>query len=100
LVENSLQIAWDFLEGTGEITDPAEANQFLLRTTNDLVLKGERHRLMLSNRAIDEYKRYGCDRLAAWTHLIRVLPPNPLSYRGRRVWWLTANNDGACRASA
>ena len=57
LVENSLQIAWDFLEGTGEIADLQETAEFLLRNINSQVLRGERRTLMLSNRAIDAYRQ-------------------------------------------
>jgi hypothetical protein len=58
LVEHSLQIAWDFLERSGEISDSGEASRFLLTTINDLVLRGERRKLLVSNRAIDAYRRY------------------------------------------
>ena len=57
LVESSLQIAWDFLDGTGQIADPQETAEFLLRNINSQVLKGERRRLILSNRAIDAYRQ-------------------------------------------
>ena len=55
LVENALQIAWDFLEGSGQINDPQETAEVLLSTIAALVLKGERRTLMLSNRAINAY---------------------------------------------
>ena len=57
LVESSLQIAWDFLDGTGEIGDLQETAEFLLRNINSQVLNGERRRLVLSNRAIDAYRQ-------------------------------------------
>jgi hypothetical protein len=57
LIENSVQIAWDFLERSGEIDDPDEASRFLVQAVGELVLRGERRRLMLSNRAIDAYRR-------------------------------------------
>ena len=57
LVESSLQIAWDFLDGTGEIGDLQETAEFLLRNINSQVLRGERRRLILSNRAIDAYRQ-------------------------------------------
>ena len=57
IVENAAQIAWDFLERSGEITDAGEANHFLLLTIADLVRKGERRRLMLSKLAIGAYRR-------------------------------------------
>jgi hypothetical protein len=58
LVENALQIAWDFLEGSGEISDPQETAEFLLRAIAAQVLNGERRTLMLSNRAIDAYRQH------------------------------------------
>ena len=57
-VENAIQIAWDFLERSGEITDPKEASRFLLRTVAELTRQGERRRLMLANRAIDAYRKH------------------------------------------
>lgn len=57
LIESSVQIAWDFLERSGEIDDPVEAGRFLLEAVGDLARKGERRRLLLSNRAIDAYRR-------------------------------------------
>ena len=65
LVENSLHITWDFLERSGDITDAGEASRFLLRTISELIRNGERRKLMLSNRAIDAYKRAQAARLAA-----------------------------------
>jgi hypothetical protein len=58
LIENSIQIAWDALARSGEISDPADASEFLQRTIIDLVVKGERRRLMLSNKAIDAYRQH------------------------------------------
>ena len=57
LIQTSLQIAWDFLARSGEITEPDEASDALLTIINALLLKGERRRLMLSNRAISEYRK-------------------------------------------
>jgi hypothetical protein len=31
LIENSLQIAWDYLEGIGELADQQQTAEFLLR---------------------------------------------------------------------
>jgi hypothetical protein len=56
LIERSIQIAWDYLERTGEIGDAAEASRFLLRSVDEMVMKGERRSLMLANRAIDAYR--------------------------------------------
>jgi hypothetical protein len=56
LIEKSIQIAWDYLERTGEIVDAAEASRFLLKSVDELVMKGERRKLMLANRAIEAYR--------------------------------------------
>jgi hypothetical protein len=57
LVETSLQIAWDFLDGTGSIADPQETAEFLLGNIKTQVLQGERRKLALSNRAINAYQQ-------------------------------------------
>jgi len=54
-IENSLQIAWDYLGGTGEIADPQQTAEFLLRSIQSKMLKGETRPLALSNRAIEAY---------------------------------------------
>jgi hypothetical protein len=46
----------DYLERTGEIADAAETSRFLLKSVDEMVLKGERRTLMLANRAIDAYR--------------------------------------------
>ena len=58
LIEHSIQIAWNYLERTGEIGNAADASRFLLRTIDEMVLKGERRKLMLANRAIEAYQRH------------------------------------------
>ena len=57
LVESSLQIAWDFLDGLGDIADPQQTAEFLLGNIKSQILKGERRTLALSNRAINAYRR-------------------------------------------
>jgi hypothetical protein len=58
LVENSLQIAWDFLDASGEIEDPQQTAEILLGAIRTLVLTGENRRLMLSDRAIDAFPEF------------------------------------------
>ena len=58
LVENSLQIAWDFLDASGEIEDPQQTAEVLLGAIKTLVLRGENRRLMLSNRASDAFREF------------------------------------------
>ena len=56
LIEASLQIAWDFLDGSGEISDPHHTAEFLLRHIRDRVLEGETRPLKLSNGAIGAHQ--------------------------------------------
>jgi hypothetical protein len=58
LMENSIQIAWDYLERTGQIVNPEFASWFLLDVVENLVRHGERRRLMLSNKAISAYEQH------------------------------------------
>jgi hypothetical protein len=57
LMENSIQIAWDYLERTGEIDDGAFTSRFLMNAVENMIRRGERRRLLLSNRAISAYQR-------------------------------------------
>lgn len=63
LMENSLQIAWDYLERSGELGEPELASRFLLDSVELMVRHGERRQLVLSNRAIDAYKRFRMERV-------------------------------------
>jgi hypothetical protein len=58
LVEFSVQIAWEYLERSGELGDAAEASSFLSKTVETMVRQGERSRLLVSNRAIEAYRRH------------------------------------------
>ncbi|WOH83312.1 hypothetical protein RX327_09320 [Bradyrhizobium sp. BEA-2-5] len=53
LVEDAVQIAWDFLEASGEIIDGYETGRFLVNAVGRMALAGERRKIMLANRAID-----------------------------------------------
>ena len=57
LVEYAVQIAWDYLERTGQIDDKSFTSRFLLKTVGEMIRQGERRRLLLSNRAITAYER-------------------------------------------
>ena len=57
LIENSLQIVWDYLAGIGELSDQQQTAEFLLRNIQAQMLRGERRPLMLSNRAIEGYRK-------------------------------------------
>jgi hypothetical protein len=56
MIEQSFQIAWSFLERIGELREPDWSANFLLDEIIAMVVCGERHRLVLSNRAIDAYR--------------------------------------------
>ena len=58
LMEESLQIAWDYLERTGEIEDACAASRYLADTIELMIRQGQRSRLVLSNRAITAYQRF------------------------------------------
>ena len=60
LMEKAVQIAWDYLEQTGQIDDPEITSWLLLDTRC-----GERRRLALSNGAITANERLRADSLAA-----------------------------------
>ena len=57
LLEESVQIAWNYLERTGEIDDPFEASRFLSDVVEAMIRQGTRSRLVLSNRAITAYQK-------------------------------------------
>jgi hypothetical protein len=56
LIEQSFQIAWSVLERSGELGGRDETSEFLLDEIMALMRSGQRHRLMLSNLAIDAYR--------------------------------------------
>jgi hypothetical protein len=58
LLEESVKIAVDFLDRTGEIDDIGETRQFLVNKVEFMIAQGQRNRLLLANRAITAYQRY------------------------------------------
>jgi hypothetical protein len=64
LLGDSFQIAWEYLERTGELEDGGAASRFLSDTIETMIRQGQRSRLVLSNRAIAAYQRF---RLSAAT---------------------------------
>jgi hypothetical protein len=58
LLEDSFQIAWEYLERSGELGDAAAASRFLSDTIETMIRRGQRSRLALSNRAIAAYQRH------------------------------------------
>jgi hypothetical protein len=65
LIEDSLQIAWNYLQRTGELEEPENASRFLIDAIESMFRQGVRSRLLLSNRAITAYQRYRQGRQAA-----------------------------------
>jgi hypothetical protein len=65
LIESSIEVAWDYLVGTGELGDPTVAGGVLLGSIERMVFRGERRRLMLANIAIIEYRKFLAQREAA-----------------------------------
>ena len=64
-MENAVQIAWDYLERTGQIDDAAFTSRFLQTTVEEMVRRGEQRQLILSNKAIAAYERLRKGRNAA-----------------------------------
>jgi hypothetical protein len=62
LVENSFQIAWDYLKRTGELGNREVASRVLLDALEIMIGRGERRKLLLSNKAIDAYQRFRAER--------------------------------------
>jgi hypothetical protein len=58
LIENSVEIAWDYLARTGELGDAMEAGRFLSDAIELMVRRGERRQLMLANKAIAAYQQF------------------------------------------
>ena len=63
LMEKSIEIAWDYLERSGELGEPETASRFLLDSMEEMVRRGERRQLVLSNKAIDAYKHFRMQRV-------------------------------------
>jgi hypothetical protein len=58
LLHESVKVAFDFLDRSGEIDDMDEACQFLVNKVAFMIAQGQRNRLLLANRAIAAYQRY------------------------------------------
>lgn len=55
-LEQSFDIAWSFLEKSGELRGAAESADIILDSIEQQLRKGERRQLMLANRAISAYR--------------------------------------------
>jgi hypothetical protein len=58
LLEDSFQIAWEYLERTGELGDSVAASRFLSDVIETMIHRDQRSRLALANRAISAYQRF------------------------------------------
>jgi hypothetical protein len=67
LLEESFQIAWEYLERTGELGESAAASRFISDTIEAMIRRGGRSRLALSNRAISAYQRLSVNHATATT---------------------------------
>ena len=67
LLEESFQIAWEYLERTGELGDANTASRFLSDVIEVMIRRGQRNRLALSNRAISAYQRHRSSGVAGST---------------------------------
>ncbi len=56
-VGSAYDIAWNYLQGTGAITHPVAAHDFLLSHIVSAFAKGERNKLRLANKAIIDFPR-------------------------------------------
>lgn len=57
LFEQSFNIAWSVLERTGELGEYNDTSRFLFDNIACRMKRGERRRLLLSNAAIDAYRK-------------------------------------------
>jgi len=58
LMEDSIRVAIDFLDRSGEIEDFDETFQFLVDQVGFMIAQGQRNKLLLANRAISAFQRY------------------------------------------
>jgi predicted RNA-binding protein with EMAP domain len=57
LLEQSFEIAWDVLDRSGDIGDRDAAARYLSDEIGKMIKRGEKRRLLLTNVAIDAYRR-------------------------------------------
>jgi hypothetical protein len=63
LLEESFDIAWSYLQATGQIENGEVACRFLSDTIDLMIRSGKRNRLLLSNNAITAYQRFRRDQV-------------------------------------
>lgn len=74
-LEESFDIAWSFLERSGELKGAAESANIILDSIERQLRTGERRKLVLANRAISSYRAQ--------------VATNPAATSDRGVIWLT-----------
>lgn len=57
LVEESYNIAWNYLHQSGQIDNPEDSHLLLSEEISRLIVDGERNALRLANKAIAGYER-------------------------------------------
>lgn len=57
LVEDSYNIAWNYLSASGQIDNPEHCHLLLSEEISRLIVDGERNPLRLANKAITGYER-------------------------------------------
>jgi hypothetical protein len=56
ILEQSFNIAWDVLMKSGDLANEETASRFLVDRIQNMMKRGEKRRLLLSNKAIDAYR--------------------------------------------
>jgi len=56
LLHQSFEIAWNVLERSGELGNRDDAARYLLDKLAEMIGRGEKRRLLLTNLAIDGYR--------------------------------------------
>jgi hypothetical protein len=57
LLEEAVNIAWDYLRQTGELEN--DAARYLVDTIDGMICRGQRNRMFLANMAIIKYQGKG-----------------------------------------
>ena len=57
-LEEAVNIAWVYLQRTGELADGSAAAVFLTNTIDGMMRRGQRNRMFLANKAIIKYRAF------------------------------------------
>jgi len=57
-LEEAVNIAWVYLQRTGELGDGSTAAVFLTNTIDSMMRRGQRNRMFLANKAIIKYRTF------------------------------------------